>query len=269
MASVHKRVRGGVISYRAVWRESGVGAKPRQRSAIFARAADAKAHAARMEQEVERRHVGDPERHTVEQFLARWLATLRDRDEHSPATLVDYEKSVAIAVRELGDISLSRLTAQHLDAGYARLRKRGGRVAGKPNATRPLKQSTLRFVHTVLHTAFEQARKWKLIPENPARNATPPAAARKSRVRAFSLDEANRLMEAASPQAETYTMIPHCLAAACDAPNCWVWLMTVSTRAPTRSPSGARSWRGASKNPSCATAPRPGPRCARSPFRRW
>jgi hypothetical protein len=99
MASVHKRIRDGVISYRALWREPGLGgARARLISKTFARAADAKAYAARMEQEVERRHIGDPERHTVSQFLARWLATLRDRGEHSPATLAAYEKAIAMGL---------------------------------------------------------------------------------------------------------------------------------------------------------------------------
>jgi len=46
-------------------------------------------------------------------------------------------------------------------------------------------------VHRVLHTALEQARKWKLISENPARDATAPSPA-KAPVRAFTATEVQR-----------------------------------------------------------------------------
>jgi integrase len=209
MASVHRRVRGGKITYQATWKEAGVGGAKRQCGKSFARATDAKAYAARMEQEVERRHIGDPERHTVEKFLARWLATLRDRGGYSPSTLSGYKKAVALAVREIGELSLSRLTAQHLDDGYARMRKRGGRVKGKPNVTRPLTVKSVKQVHRVLHAAFEQARRWKLVGENPASDATAPSPSKsaRSKARAFTLDEVNRLMQAASADPETHVIV--------------------------------------------------------------
>ena len=50
---------------------------------------------------------------------------------------------------------------------------------------------TVLHVHRVLHTAFEQARKWKLIGENPARDAKAPSP-EKSAARAFSKDEVAR-----------------------------------------------------------------------------
>ena len=205
MASVHKRVHRGRITYRAVWRESGPGGKARLRNKSFARAADAKAYAARMEAEIEKRRVGDPARHTTEQYLTRWMATLQDRGEHSPTTLEGYTRCIAMAQPWVGDIPLSRLSAADLDHAYGELRKRGGRTRdGKQ--TRPLTARTVLNVHRCLHTALEQARKWKLIAENPARDARAPSPLR-SRARAFTADEVRRLLEVAAADPTTYCMV--------------------------------------------------------------
>jgi integrase len=61
-------------------------------------------------------------------------------------------------------------------------------------------------VHHFLHAALEQARKWKLISENPARDARAPSAER-SRVRALTTEEVQRLLSAAAAEPETYAMV--------------------------------------------------------------
>ena len=143
MASVHRRVTpAGSVIYRAVWKELGPGGKRVQRSRNFTKAGDAKAHAARMEQEVEKRGVGDPQKHTLEVFLKRWLAMLADRGEHSPTTLAAYRWQADIACRHIGHIPLEKLSPADLDQLYSMLLRRGG-VARKANAdgsndTRPL-----------------------------------------------------------------------------------------------------------------------------------
>ena len=205
MASVHKRIHRGRITYRAVWRESGSGGKARLRNKSFVRAADAKAYAARMEAEVERRGIGDPARHTTGQYLSRWLATLRDRGEHSPTTLEGYARCIAMATPWVGDIPLSKLSAADLDHAYSELRKRGGKLRGGEQ-TRPLTARTVLNIHRCLHTAFEQARKWKLIAENPARDARAPSPLR-SRARAFTTDEVRRLLDVAAADPTTRAMV--------------------------------------------------------------
>lgn len=122
MATVRKvRKPSGTVIYQAIWREAR-----RQRTRNFSRAAEARAFAQQMEQEAERRGIGDPEQHTVERFLRRWIATLKDRNEHSPATISGYERCIGMASREIGDVPLARLTARHLDQAYSRMRKHGG-----------------------------------------------------------------------------------------------------------------------------------------------
>lgn len=51
-------------------------------------------------------------------------------------------------------------------------------------------------VHRVVHTCLEQARKWKLIAENPARDASKPSPG-KSKARAFTEEEIGRILEMA------------------------------------------------------------------------
>jgi integrase len=205
MASVHRRTtKAGTIVYRAVWSEAGPNGTRLQRSKNFSRAADARAFAAQKQQE-ERRGVGDPEKHTCEQFLRRWLATLRDRAEHSPTTLASYERCVTMAIRQIGHVPLEKLGSVHLDDAYRQLRKRGGRVRNDPKATRPLTARTVLHVHRCLHTAFEQARKWKMVAANPAADATPPSPGT-SKVTAFTADQVKQLLSVAARDPETFVI---------------------------------------------------------------
>ena len=126
-------------------------------------------------------------------------------DEHSPTTLDGYSRCIEMATREIGHLSLEKLGPAQLDDAYARLRKRGGRVRDKPGATRPLTARTVLHVHRCLHTAFEQARKWKLIATNPAADATPPSPG-KSKVKAFTADQVKRLLAAAERDPETFAI---------------------------------------------------------------
>jgi integrase len=211
MASVRKSItRRGTLRWQAVWNEPGLGGSTRQRTKNFARQSEAREHAARMTQEIEGRGVGDPQQHSVERYLRRWLATLADRNEHSPSTLSGYRRYVALANKYIGHISLERLSPADLDGLYAELLRRGGvsrqGKRGEEKAPRPLNPRTVLHVHRVLHTAFEQARKWKLIRENPSRDATAPSV-RKSPVRAFTEDEVGRLLAAAAGNPETHCIL--------------------------------------------------------------
>jgi integrase len=228
MASVHKRIHRGIVSFRVVWRERGFGGKPRLRNKTFATAREARVFASRQEQEIERRGIGDWQRHTTAQFLAAWLETLHERNNYSPTTLAGYQRCINMACREIGHVPLSTLSAADLDRAYARLRRDGGkRQTNGPRSTavrqakgklmspergnarsiefpsRPLTARTVLNIHRCLHTAFEQARKWKMIGENPARDATAPSPER-SKARAFTGAEVRRLLEAAAQDDETY-----------------------------------------------------------------
>ena len=193
-----------------VWRE-GAAPNRRQRTKNFDRHVEARTFAAKMTREVEERRIGDPNRATVAEFLQNWLEFLDMQDELSITTRNGYARYVKLAVREIGSIPLERLNAQDLDRAYARLKARGGAprstAAKTAGTTRPLAARSILHLHRVLHTAFEQARKWKHISENPARDASPPSPG-KSQVKAFTDDQVERLLaEAERFDPELYLVI--------------------------------------------------------------
>src|SRR5262249_3255978 len=149
--------------------------------------------------ERETRGIGDPNRYTVAQYLAHWLAMVRDRNELSPTTLSGYERCIKIATPWVGDIPLAKLTARDLDRAYGHMVKRGGRTRGrsKNRQARPLSARAVLNTHRMLHTSFEAARRWKLVGENVAKDARAPSPER-SRARAFAIEEVAKLMTAAA-----------------------------------------------------------------------
>ena len=207
MASVRKSpTRKGTIRWQAIWNEPGPGGRTRQRTKNFTRQSEARDHAARMAQEVERRGVGDPQRHSVERFLKRWLTTLEARGEHSPTTITSYRRNIGIACRHIGHVALERLSPDDLDGLYTTLLQSGGVSRRADGEARPLNPRTVLHVHRVLHKAFEQARKWRFIGENPCRDATAPKPGN-SPVKAFEEDEVDRLLAIAASDRETYAIV--------------------------------------------------------------
>ena len=80
MSSVRKgRYSNGKTFHQAVWTFTDEDGKRRQQTKVFPKAAEAKAYARRMADEVEMRGIADPHKHTVREFLNRWMATLRQR----------------------------------------------------------------------------------------------------------------------------------------------------------------------------------------------
>jgi integrase len=198
MASIKKiPLSDGRLVYKVVYRK-GAGKDRRQVTKNFDRHTEARAFAAKVAREIEQRRVGSPDRATVAEYLDQnWLAFLDAQGELSVTTISGYRRYVKLAVRELGQIPLERLTAQHLDLAYAKLRTAGGAprstAAKAAGATRPLSARSILHLHRVLHSALEQARKWRLISENPARDASPPSPG-KSPVKAFTVEQRDRLL---------------------------------------------------------------------------
>jgi integrase len=211
MASVRKSLqRSGKLKWQSVWNEPGPNGSTRQRTKNFAGQKEARAHAHLVAREIEGRNVGDWQKHSLESFLRRWLEMLDERNELSPTTRAGYRRHVQLAVKHIGHILLERLSPADLDSLYATLLRRGGvthksRGSGQPVAG-PLSARSVLHVHRLLFTSLEQARKWKLIPENPARDARAPSPG-KSPVRAFTEAEIGRLLDAAADDRELYCIV--------------------------------------------------------------
>jgi len=200
MSSVRKSVtKAGVTRWQAVWSETGQEG-PRRRTRNFDSKALAMEHAARMAIEIENKGIGDPAKHNLERLITRWLSFLEERGNHAPTTREAYGAHLARARKLIGHVALRDLTAAHLDNLYSELLNHGG-VAKKAKADgsrdpQPLAARSVWHVHRVMNNMLNQARKWGLIAENPARDATAPKPA-KTPPKAFTSDEVARLLDAA------------------------------------------------------------------------
>lgn len=190
----------GTIRWQCRWAIPGPNGRLQERSQNFATLKEAKAYAVRM-QETESHGVGDPHRHDLARYLRGWLAHLRQRDDLAPTTLHSYERQAEAAIHHVGHILLERLSPLDLDRLYATLLTQGGRPRADGKPSRPLTRRSTMHVHRVLHTALGQARKWRLIPVNPAADATPPSVPEKQ-TRGFTEDEIRRMLAAAESDAE-------------------------------------------------------------------
>lgn len=117
------------------------------------------------------------------EFFQYWLdevAVLRVRS----STIRSYRQMLQHAIRELGDIPLSRLSPFDVQAFYTGL-KRDGKSA-----------RTIRYAGQVLHRVLVDAVRWRIIPENPASMAKPPREVVKP-ARSLTWEEVRRLLHAA------------------------------------------------------------------------
>ena len=183
MATIQKLPNG---CFRAIWFLRTEDGRRVQKSKVFALAREAKAHAARMADEVEG-GVGDPDDQTFSQFAGKWLAGLEARNELSPATRSNYWINIDRLVALIGKVKLAKVRPGDLDDAYTQMLRSGGK-----NGV-PLAAESVRLCHTIAHTAFEAARRRKLIRENPAKDATPPKLTAKRKVRPFTDDEVGRM----------------------------------------------------------------------------
>ena len=213
MASVRKkRLSDDRIVYQAIWRE-GAGKDRRQRTKNF----DSSHRCAHLRSQDGARGRAAPRR----------LSRSRDRRRvsrrtGSPSSIRSSELSVTTRAgyRALCETRHPRAwddpaRAPHRPGSRPRLRQAQGRRAA-PHARRsprprgPHVRSSARSIlhlHRVLHGAFEQARKWRHIAENPARDASPPSPG-KSPVKAFTDDQVNLLLaEATSYDPELHLAI--------------------------------------------------------------
>ena len=120
-------------------------------------------------------------------------------------TIAGYERHAEMLMRELGAIPLEKLTAGEIEAGLGRLRQGGGKVQkrlkkGTVADCRPLAPRTVHHVFSVCHNALEQARRWRLVGENVARDVKPPAVG-KSQATAYAAADIDKLYDVArSPE---------------------------------------------------------------------
>jgi integrase len=123
------------------------------------------------------------ERQTVGHFLDCWLEQKRSRLR--PRTWATYETAVRLHLAPgLGKIRLSRLTPAEVDQWF-RLHQKQGATA-----------RSVRYAHTILRAALNQARRWRLVHDNAAELVEPPRH-RAREICPLTPEQARRLLEAA------------------------------------------------------------------------
>ncbi len=100
-------------------------------------------------------------RQTVSQFFTQWLDAVRP--SLRPRTFVGYEQLVRLhVIPQIGALSLSRLTPQHLQRLYASRLDAG------------LSSTTVNHVHALIHRALSNAVRWGSVHRNIADLVDPP-----------------------------------------------------------------------------------------------
>jgi len=112
----------------------------------------------------------DSGRMTVAVYAQDWLAAVEPTVR--PSTFTSYRSVMDnYVVPRLGTVRLSTLTPAQLGRLYTELGASGGKTGG------PLSPTTVRYAHTVLGKALQDAVGWGLVARNVARTAKPPRKA--------------------------------------------------------------------------------------------
>lgn len=125
-----------------------------------------------------------PEKLTVEELLLRWLE-IKER-EVKATTYDSYRNAVHKHILpRLGRIQVQKLELYHLEDFYRTLARAG------------LKRGTIRQAHVALSNALSLARRWKVIPFNPADGAVLPQDKERFEPKTWTAEEARKFLEAA------------------------------------------------------------------------
>ena len=121
---------------------------------------------------------------TVKQYLEHWL-----EEVHKPtlrlSTYLKYRQMlVKYVLPILGQYQLQKLNAQQVQAFYGRKLREG------------LAPGSVRFIHAMLHKAFDQAVRWKLVSRNVCNEVSPPRII-KCEIKPLTKEQAQKLLETA------------------------------------------------------------------------
>jgi integrase len=120
---------------------------------------------------------------TLAQFLTDWLENSQKQSVR-PRTYERYEELVRLHIAPaLGRYELQKLSAQHLQAFYAKKAEEG------------LSATTINHFHNMLHKALDTAVKWNLVARNVCDLVSPPRRKRYE-VHPLTLEQVHRLLAA-------------------------------------------------------------------------
>jgi len=135
-----------------------------------------------------------PKRQRLAEYLSEdWLPAIRHKLARS--TWESYERNIRNHVSPaLGSLQLQQIDGATLNRFYADLLE-SGRIRGTQSPG--LKPRTVRYLHTILHSAFDDAIRWRRLVVNPAAQATPPSAtqAKSPEMRVWTQEQVLRFLE--------------------------------------------------------------------------
>jgi integrase len=118
---------------------------------------------------VDRGEYVEPSKRPTREYLAEWVAGLRNE----PSTVASYRRNIELhVVPRIGGVPLSAVTGPQLTALYTEL-EATGRADGREGG---LSARTTRYIGTILHRAFRDAVEAGLLTVNPADRAKGPTA---------------------------------------------------------------------------------------------
>lgn len=125
----------------------------------------------------------EPSRETLAEFLDKWLDTVV-KQRVRERTYLDYRDRLKWYVKPvLGDKKLSQITAEDIQTMYNKMLEDG------------LSPRTVRYTHTILKNALQQAVKWGKLYRNPADLVDLPRQ-KKEEMKVLTPEQAARFMEA-------------------------------------------------------------------------
>ncbi len=121
---------------------------------------------------------------TIRQYLEHWL-----EEVHKPAiresSYVRYRRLLTNHILPiLGKMQIRELTAQHVQALYARKLKEG------------LSPKTIKLIHTIIHQALKNAVRWRLVSRNVCEDVSLPRQSRHE-IQPVTREQAQKLLETA------------------------------------------------------------------------
>jgi integrase len=129
-------------------------------------------------------------------YLENWLATVAISRKPSTAAMYAH-KMRRYVIPRIGAAPLRQVDAAMLDALYADLRVRGGRQPGAVDGA-PLSEQTVAVVHRILHRAFADAVKRRVIRSNPASDAAVPRSTTPRTMTVWAADDVRQFLEHAA-----------------------------------------------------------------------
>ncbi|MFC3207402.1 tyrosine-type recombinase/integrase [Aquamicrobium soli] len=147
----------------------------------------------------------EPSKQTVAEYLDEWLDFVKP--SVSPKTHERYSEICRkTIVPQIGDVILSKLKTDKIDAAFSKML-----TSGRRNGKGGLSPRTVHHARRVLIKALGQAVTWERLTKNPAQATTPPKVERKKML-AYDAEQTALLLEAFRP---TRSFIPVLLAVMC------------------------------------------------------